>query len=253
MNFDASRQVDGQVFSQISRGSTLSEQVAADITQAIVDGKLQPGERMLSERDLGEQFGVSRTVIREAVRSLVAGGLVEAQSGRGLRVAEVGSGAVNRAMSMFLRRSDSINYPRVHEVRSALEIDMAGYAAERATEDDNDTLKALCDELGAVDPDDVERAAAVDVAFHRAVADATQNELFPVLLEAIAPVLLDVRLGALGSMDVRTESLDAHREIQQRIAAGDDDGARKAMRRHLDSSAKAWADEAGELSPSPGR
>jgi GntR family transcriptional repressor for pyruvate dehydrogenase complex len=237
----------GSVFTQVVRGATLSEKVAASITEAIMDGTLAPGQRLLSERELGEQFGVSRTVIREAVRSLVAGGLVEAHSGRGLQVAEAGPEAVSRAMSVFLQRNTGIDYRRVHEVRSALEIDLAGYAAERATPGDVARLRELTAELAAIASGgtDVERAAELDVAFHRAVAQATQNDLFPVMLDAISPILLEVRRRAFASPHLRQHALDAHREILERIADGDAEGARDAMRRHLETSANAWAASAG--------
>lgn len=231
----------GGLFSQVARDATLSEKVAASITQAILDGALAPGEPLLSERELGDQFGVSRTVIREAVRSLVASGLVEARAGRGLQVAQVGAEAVGRAMAMFLHRSASIDYPRVNEVRAALEIDMAGYAAQRATPADVERLTMLTDELAAVG-EDVDRAAELDVAFHRAIAQATQNELFPVLLDAIGPVLLQVRRRAFESVDLRAYAIEAHREILAAIAAGDPEQARDAMRRHLETAVRTWSD-----------
>jgi GntR family transcriptional repressor for pyruvate dehydrogenase complex len=238
------------MFSQVVRGATLSEKVAATITQAIMDGKLSPGERLLSERDLGEQFGVSRTVIREAVRSLVASGLVEARSGRGLQVAAVGPDAVSRAMTMFLHRNAGIDYRRVHEVRSALEIDMAGYAAERATLEDVRHLRELTAELSAAGDDDVERVAELDVAFHRGVAQATQNELFPVLLDAIGDVLLEIRRRAFASAELHRYAVEAHELILDRVAAGDAAGARDAMRRHLETSGDAWASD-GESVATP--
>lgn len=245
MSAGASEQPGG-LFSQVVRDVTLSEKVAASITQAIMDGTLAPGEPLLSERELGDQFGVSRTVIREAVRSLVASGLVEARSGRGLQVAQAGPEAVSRAMAMFLHRSDSIDYPRVNEVRAALEIDMAGYAAERAEPADVERLTALTDELAAVDA--VDRAAELDVAFHRAIAQATQNDLFPVLLDAIGPVLLEVRRRAFDDPELRSYAIEAHREILAAIAAGDADGARAAMRRHLETSVATWT-RRGEPAP----
>jgi GntR family transcriptional repressor for pyruvate dehydrogenase complex len=239
MSTSVSDQSDG-LFSQVIRGATLSEKVAASITQAIMDGTLVPGERLLSERELGEQFGVSRTVIREAVRSLVANGLVEARSGRGLQVAGVGPEAVSRAMAVFLHRNATIDYRRVNEVRSALEIDMAGYAAERATPADIELLETLTAELEAVG-DDVDAAAGLDVAFHRAIGEATQNELFPVLLDAIGPVLLEIRLRAFASPELRDYAHEAHREILDAIAAADVERARAAMRRHLETAAKTWS------------
>jgi GntR family transcriptional regulator, transcriptional repressor for pyruvate dehydrogenase complex len=237
------------MFPQVIRSATLSEKVVATITKSIMDGTLVPGERLVSERELGEQFGVSRTVIREAVRSLVAGGLVEARSGRGLQVAEPKPEAVSRAMAMFLHRNAMIDYPRVHEVRKALEIDMAGYAAERAETADVERLTELNDQLAGAG-DDVESAAQLDVAFHRAIAESTQNELFPVLLDAIGPILLEVRNQAFAAPDLRGYALEAHREILAGIAAGDPEQARDAMRRHLEISVKAWSpdgeDAAGE-------
>lgn len=236
------------MFAQVVRGATLSEKVAASITQAIMDGQLAPGERLLSERELGDEFGVSRTVIREAVRSLVAGGLIEAQSGRGLQVAAVGPDAISRAMSMFLHRNAAIDYRRVHELRSALEIDMAGYAAERATPEDIEHLRSLNDELRTLGLNKVERAAELDVAFHRAIGEATQNELFPVLLDAIGDVLLEVRRSAFASPDLRRYAVEAHQEILDRIAAGEADEARAVMRQHLEKSASEWATR-GDAAP----
>ncbi len=241
----------GVRFTQVVRGATLSEKVAADITQTIMDGVLRPGEKMPSERELGEQFGVSRTVIREAVRSLVASGLVDAHSGRSLRVAEVGAEGVSKAMGMFLHRSDAIDYARVHQVRAALEIDMAGYAAERATPEDVARLRELTDQLGAVMESDHERAAGLDVAFHQAVAQATGNILFRVLLEAINPVLLDVRRRAFESSELRSYALAAHREILDQIAAGKPDEARAAMRAHLETAERVW-DADGRLPAASG-
>jgi GntR family transcriptional regulator, transcriptional repressor for pyruvate dehydrogenase complex len=237
---DRSQDQAGATFSQVVRSATLSEKVVASITQKIMDGTLKPGERLVSERELGDQFGVSRTVIREAVRSLVAGGLVEARSGRGLQVAEPRPEAASRAMAMFLHRNVTIDYPRVHEVRTALEIDIAGYAAERATPADVERLTALNDELAGAEGD-VERAAELDVEFHRAIAQTTQNDLFPILLDAIGPVLLEVRIRAFAAPDLRGYALEAHREILAGIAAGDPEQARDAMRRHLETGARAWS------------
>lgn len=237
-------------FTHVVRGATLSEKVAANITQTIMDGDLAPGQKMPSERELGEQFGVSRTVIREAVRSLVASGLVEAHSGRSLRVAEVGPEAVSRAMGMFLHRSDAIDYRRVHEVRAALEIDMVGYAAERATPEDVAHLRELNDKLGTVAEADVERAAELDVAFHHAIGQATGNALFPVLLEAIGPVLLEIRRRAFQSPELRRYALQAHQQILDRIAAGEAEEARAAMRAHLETAEHVW-DGGGEPTAAP--
>lgn len=210
------------------------------VTGRIIDGSLPPGEPLASERELAEQFGVSRTVIREALRTLVASGLVEARPGRGLQVAEPKPDTASRALAVFLHRDPTIDYPRVHEVRTTLEIDIAGYAAERATPSDVDRLKVLNTKLA--ETPDIERAAELDVAFHRAVAEVTQNELFPILLDALGPVLLEVRKRGFAAPEVRDDALMAHQEILDSIADGDSERARAAMRRHLDLGARAWVE-----------
>lgn len=239
----------GVQFGELSRGATLSEKVVADITATIMDGVLLPGEQLPSERALGDQFGVSRTVIREAVRSLVAAGLVEAQTGRGLRVAEVTSDAASRAVAMYLHRSKEIDYARVHEVRAALEIDIAGYAAERATDEALGKLRQLNAELGEVPAAEVERAAELDVAFHQAVAEATGNVLFTVLLDAIDPVLLEVRRRAFRSPEMRSYALSAHQAILDGIAGRTPEAARAAMRAHLQAAETAWDSGDGKAQP----
>ena len=178
------------------------------------------------------------------MRSLVASGLVETRSGRGVQVAKVGPEAASRAMSMFLQRSAAIDYPRVHEVRTALEINMAGSAAARATPKDIARLRELTAELADADVADVARVAELDVAFHRTVAQATQNELFLMLLDAIGDVLLEIRLRVLASATVRDGAVRAHREILERIADGDEEGARDAMRRHLQVAVETWVSDA---------
>lgn len=232
---------DDLAFPAVARAATLSEKVAAEVTRTIVDGVLPAGAALPSERELGEQFGVSRTVIREAVRSLAAAGLIETRIGARPRVAQVGSDGVNRALRMFLQRSE-VDYRRVHEVRTALEIEIAGYAAERATADDLERLGDLNDELASISGAAIDRAAELDVAFHQAIAGATGNTLFSVLLEAIEPVLLEVRRRAFREARMREYALSAHEQILRSIDAGDPEGARQAMRAHLQAAESAWAE-----------
>src|SRR5258705_6906672 len=93
------------MFKAIERESTLSDRVADEIEELIVGQKLTQGQRMLSERELGDRFGVSRTVIREAVRALAAKGLLEVRTGDGTYVRSFGAGAATEALSRLLRLS----------------------------------------------------------------------------------------------------------------------------------------------------
>jgi GntR family transcriptional regulator, transcriptional repressor for pyruvate dehydrogenase complex len=224
-------------FSRIRREPRLSDRVAGLLLETIVAHDLQPGDRLPSERELGEQFGVSRTVIREAVRALAAKGLIEARSGSGLRVAAVDASAVSESMSLYLR-GGTVEYPKVHEVRRLLEVEIAGLAAERATEAALKRMRKLCEQMEAA-LGDVERAARLDLAFHRAIATATRNELYLLLLDSIGEALLEIRRNNLQT-GAAPETVRAHRQIVDRIAAKDAAGARRAMAEHLDQVEKHW-------------
>lgn len=225
------------LFEQVTREARLSDKVADMMLKTILARSLKAGDRLPSERELGEQFGVSRTVIREAVRALAAKGLIEVRSGSGLRVAAVDAAAVSESMSLFLRGS-TLDYPKVHEIRATLEVQMAGVAAERRGEEDVQSLTEACERMEA-SVGDVQAAAVNDVEFHREIARATHNELYLVLLDAIGEAQLEVRRGNLAAGAIG-ETLAHHRSILEAIVAGDPARARKAMRAHLDSVERAW-------------
>ena len=224
-------------FSRIRREPRLSDRVAALLLDTIVARGLQPGDRLPSERELGEQFGVSRTVIREAVRALAAKGVIEVRTGSGLRVAAVDASAVSESIGLYLR-GGTVDYPKVHEVRRLLEVEIAGLASKRATDADIARMRKLCEQMEAA-LDDVERASRLDLAFHRAIAGSTSNELYLLLLDSIGEALLEIRRENLKS-GAAPQTVQAHREIVDRIAARDAAGARRAMAQHLDHVARHW-------------
>src|SRR5438094_2016592 len=104
---------EGTLFEQVRREPRLSDKVAEMMLDTILSRRLAAGDRLPSERELGEQFGVSRTVIRGAVRALVAKGVIEVRSGSGLRVAAVDASNVRESLSLFLR-GGALDYEKVH-------------------------------------------------------------------------------------------------------------------------------------------
>jgi GntR family transcriptional regulator, transcriptional repressor for pyruvate dehydrogenase complex len=227
------------VFAPIVRSPRLSDKVAAQLLASIKSGQLTAGSRLPSERELGEQFGVSRTVIREAISSLAARGVIEVRSGSGVHVAAVNAAQVSEQMSLFLRGRGLIEYAKIHEVRTTLEIRTARLAAERATDEDIRELRESCDRMEALGTD-VEKASLEDVEFHRILARATQNELFLVMLDSIGDVLLEIRRATLGVPGRLQEGVAFHRRILDRVAAHDVEGADLAMREHLADADAAW-------------
>jgi GntR family transcriptional repressor for pyruvate dehydrogenase complex len=225
------------MFPRVEREPRLSDKVADLLLETIVARRLAPGERLPSERELGEQFGVSRTVIREAVRALAAKGVIDVRTGSGLRVAAVDSSNVSESMSLFLRGSSTLDYPKVHEVRAMLEVEVAGLAAVRATEEDVARMRETCELVET--EEDVDAASVHDVEFHRAIARATHNELHLLLLDSIGDALIEIRRRNLAGGS-RADTIASHREILDRIAAHDPDGARAAMRAHLENVEQHW-------------
>ena len=144
----------------------------------------RPGDPLPSERELGEQYGVSRTVIREAVRALTSRGVIDARAGRGLTVAKVAPETVSASMQLYLHGQDQIPYAKIHEVRTGIEIQIAGYAAERATDEEIEELSQLNEALNQADESDHEQLSILDVEFHRAIARMTHNELYLIMLDS---------------------------------------------------------------------
>jgi GntR family transcriptional repressor for pyruvate dehydrogenase complex len=226
-------------FDRVGRMPRLSDTIAEQLLEAIVAGRFREGDILPSERELGDQFGVSRTVIREAIRALATRGVVEVQSGRGVRVIALDTASVTEAMSLLLRGGSAIDFGKVHEVRMMLETHIAGVAAERATPEDLAELEELMEAWVAAG-DDLEATSRVDVDFHRAIAKSARNELYLVLLDSISGALLENRRATLALEHSHAKVLDEHRAVVAAIKAHDPEAARRAMETHLAGVAEAW-------------
>ncbi len=227
---------NGQQLQPPIRAVRLSDQVAAQLQMLITEGTFKPGEKLPSERELCELLGVSRTVIREAVRTLVVKGLLEVRPGGGMAVRAPDTALVSELMSVMLRTGKGeIAFAYVHEVRRLLEIETAGLAAERREEDDITRMEMQLHAMIEHEADP-QRWAEADVAFHAAIAIATHNPLYPVLLGTIADLLMEVRLTGIALPGTAQRAHRYHVPIFECIKAGDRTGARKAMTEHLRES-----------------
>ncbi len=220
--------------STVDRSPNLYEVVSNRLAAAIREAGLVPGAKIPSERDLGDQFGVSRTVIREAIRHLAAKGILQARSGSGVRVAEVGHEGVSESIEIYLAQRGPLDPEKLNEVRQCLELQTVAYAAERATDAQLQEIRLYCERLdGVQDPEEASRA---DVAFHRAIAEATENELFLVLVDSLGEVLLNIRRATLRDPGRAKITLEQHRQIADALEDRNPDRAVAAMRAHLDDS-----------------
>lgn len=223
------------MFRDIGRGK-LSEQVVDAVMNRILNGDLKPADALPSENELAQQFGVSRTVIREAMKVLEAWGLVEIGRGRG-RGAVVASNSLrvySNIMSMASRQQKT-TLRELMEVRQVLEVAIAGMAAERATDADRAAMRRALDLMHST-PDKAEGYVDADLAFHRALADAAHNTLLNFILDSVAELSrLSRQVSFRGPQRVEV-AIAAHEAIYRAVAAGDPDAARAAMRRHLDQT-----------------
>jgi GntR family transcriptional repressor for pyruvate dehydrogenase complex len=217
-------------FAPVHRSARLADKVVTAVTDSIVSGRLEPGDKLPSERALGELFGVSRPVVREAVRSLTAKGLLADNPRRGHVVQALGPETATESLTLYLR-GQQLDYAKLIEARVLIEVENAGLAASRATPLQVSQLHAAAARLTVDLP--TADAALADVEFHRAIAIATGNCFFGVLLDSIREVLITVQLPTLADPAIVLRVQRAHALILDRIAAGDPDAARQAMRDHL--------------------
>jgi GntR family transcriptional regulator, transcriptional repressor for pyruvate dehydrogenase complex len=222
------------------RADRLSDQVAAQLQALVIDSAIKPGEKLPSERELCDLLGVSRTVVREAVRSLAVKGLLEVRRGGGTIVRAPDTALVSELMTLTLRASSSdLALAHVQEVRRLIEIEIASLAAERRDEADLARMEAQLHTMAATE-DAPRQWVAADVAFHAALATASHNPLYPVLLGSIANMLMEVWLTGVSLPDTPQRGYRQHLAIFERVKAGDRLGARKAMQDHLRESAETF-------------
>jgi GntR family transcriptional repressor for pyruvate dehydrogenase complex len=222
------------LFRNVGVQGGLVDRVVGEIQRVIVSGQLEPGMRLLPERELAEELGVSRTVVREAVRILVAKGLLETKPGVGTIVRQVTSDQIVEPLSLLLqsqKAGDSIEH--LHQVRRMIEIEIAGLAAEQATAEDISKLRELLAEMESV-TDIPEAFVTQDADFHRGLARTTHNPLLIILLDSIRDLMQEVRLMVTRHPDLRRQVIPDHRKILDRVATKDPAGARQAMEEHLE-------------------
>lgn len=209
--------------------------IAAELEEQIVSGRLEPGAKLPSERQLSDHYGVSRPIVRESLRALVERHLVDVQPGRGAFVRHASATDVSDRMATLFRRRQTT--PRdLSEARMMLECTAAALAAERAIPAD---LAAIAETLDRFD-----RAAGIieqaryDLAFHLAVARAAANPVIETMFGAISGLAVELMLRSLADPDVAGAAVPHHRTIHQAIAARDPAAARAAMAAHLEVAAQ---------------
>ncbi|MCG5241536.1 FadR/GntR family transcriptional regulator [Azospirillum doebereinerae] len=215
------------------RKERLGDQLYGQILEQIVSGALTEGDKLPSEKELCLMFEVSRPVVREAMMLLQADGLVVARQGSGTYVQR----RPPQGLIALAGASDVAGILRCYELRVPLEGEAAALAAKRRSPEQLERIKTALDELTRA-LESPASAAAADFAFHRAVAEASGNDMFVSILETLHAAVensmtLALNITAQGSAERSRRVLDEHGRIYEAIAIGDSDAANLAMRYHI--------------------
>ncbi len=202
------------MFRAVGNRSSLSATVESQIEEAIRARQLSPGEKLPSEMALCEQFGVSRTVVREALRTLSAKGYISITKGKGMFIKGFTGEAVTTPLHNYLKMHFERGYVLdIVHARQIIEPSMAALAATNHTDTD---------------------LARLDMTFHLNIARASQNGLMPLLIEPIHRLMPEIKSTVYATVtDAKESAVTWHEKIYVAIAAGKPESARKAMTEHL--------------------
>ncbi|HTU31787.1 MAG TPA: GntR family transcriptional regulator [Solirubrobacteraceae bacterium] len=210
------------------RDELKSDRVAAELERRILCGELAPGDRLPTEPELGQMLGVSRSVVRDAIRSLVARGLVTVRQGQGTTVAAPSDATFAHALIALLARSE-LTMGDVVDARAAIECSLVPMAAETVTAEDLAALELAQDAFAAAVIDgDWARARESHLQLHLGLLDALHRPALQLFLKPMTEIIVissaPPRLGSREDWEVET-----HPPIIDGLRARDPEAVRAAM------------------------
>jgi GntR family transcriptional regulator, transcriptional repressor for pyruvate dehydrogenase complex len=213
------------------RPPRLPDVVAERLQNDLLAQGLRPGDRLPTEPQLVERYGVSRTVIREAGRILEQRGLVDIRPGRGMTVSKPDGSAIVQHYSLMLGMN-ATTFQQLMETRLIIEVEVTALAATRRTDEDLAELRAS---VGRVERhmSDYQVCLEEDVRFHEIVTRAGGNPFFSWFMDPVNTCLRESYKDAGTYLASLPQTLAEHGAILEAIAAGDSNAAREASRAHL--------------------
>ena len=210
-------------------------EIVEQIKQLIKNGELNPGDKLLSERELSERLGVSRASVREALSALEIMGLIEVKQGEGTFIRQTSIDSIIGPMALILSmENDSLL--ELLEVRKVMEVEAAGLAAERATQEQLDEMRGALEQM-ASDLNEGKLGESADLVFHYAIYKATHNSVLLRLMNTVSDSMQqNIRTNRQRQYVLPNNPqklLKEHQGIYEAISARDGKLARKRMHEHL--------------------
>lgn len=221
---------------QFPQSKPLYEQVVELIEARIINGEYRLGDQLPTEFELAAQYRVSRTVIREAMKTLKERGWVDTRVGKGTFVIDNVSRGVGASFDVIVRRNPDLGFEHLIEVRELLEPGIAALAAERASAEQIQAMRQAVEQMehAANNTADMDDFLAGDYTFHALMAQATGNPLVPSILQPVVTLMRDQQKYHLYRVKGGyLKSQSHHRQIMDAIEAHDSEAARQAMLGHI--------------------
>ena len=227
--------------SEIAGDSTPVDELKSDrlvlaLERQILSGKLRAGERLPTEDELCEILSVSRSVVRDAVRTLVARGLITVRQGRGTSVAAPSDAAYAGALLVLLARSD-LTMGDVVRARATIETQLSALAASSCSDEELAVLDETLERFAAaVDANDDETATEAHVTFHKTILEAVHQPALNLILMPMTEIIVVSSTASLRRPE--DWEVDAHRPILTALKARDPEATAAAMSAHFESATR---------------
>jgi len=219
---------------------TSGDQVASALADRVLSGKLAPGDRLPPERQLALEFGVSRPIVREALRALVERGLIDVEPSRGAFVrSATGPGRFQPLGLEYLRRGTTAR--QLSEARLMIETEAVALAVDHADAVDIATLSVALERLEAsANPLDRVRN---DLVFHASLVAASHNPVIETMFASIQALTVELMVRSAGDAEIIRTSAPYHRVAYQAIVDGDRAAARAAIQAHLSVAESTYGED----------
>ena len=236
------------IFQNIGNKLTLSQRIERTIENAIREKKLVVGDKLPTEREMCESFGVSRTALREALRRLSARGLIDIQKGSGMYVAELNMKDAIKTLNLYYDlKFDENLLSQIIEVRYRFEPEIARLAALNRTKENITELEENLAEFEHCDPDNTQKEADLDNKFHLTITKSTFNPIIQISMEPIYSLLPRMRNYIYANIEgEKAGILESHKDLVFAIRTQNGDNAYKIMQDHLKRTTEIYEKHMGK-------